>query len=75
VYRRQGKQLVLAAEPIGSHGVKNRPCLLLEINDAERGKCRADRHNAGIAVFFVLISWNTNVTAHNICDPASNFRA
>jgi hypothetical protein len=45
-YRRQGKQLVLSTEPIGSPDGKNRSCLLLEINDAERGKCRTERQNA-----------------------------
>jgi len=38
--------LVLSTEPIGSPDGKNRSCLLLEINDAERGKCRTERQNA-----------------------------
>src|SRR6266702_1891704 len=65
-YRHQGKQFVRSAEPIGNRDVKNRSCLLLEINDAERGKCRADRQNADIALFFGCTAWNTNVSAHNI---------
>jgi hypothetical protein len=65
-YRHQGKQLVLAVEPIGSHDVKNRPCLLLEIKDTERGKCRADRQNVVSALFFSYIAWNTSASAYNI---------
>jgi hypothetical protein len=49
-YRRQGKQLVLSAEPIGSPDGKNRSCLLLEINGAERGKCRPERQSTLIAL-------------------------
>jgi len=74
-HRHQGKQLVLAAEPIGSHDAKNRPCLLIEINDAERGKCRTDQHNADFALFFSLNSWDANTPAHKICGRARNFRA
>jgi hypothetical protein len=49
-YRRQGKQLVLSAEPIGSPDGKNRSCVLLEISGAERGKCRPERQSTLIAL-------------------------
>jgi hypothetical protein len=42
----------------------------LEINDAERGKCRIDRQNPQFALFFSYYTWNASVSAHNIRGPA-----
>ena len=74
-YRRQGKQLVLSTEPISSPDGKNRSCLLLEINGAERGNCRAERQNTLTALFLCYFMRYSRVSAYNIRAFALNFCA